>query len=351
MTSFRWEYWGVLLFVGVLTPAVFGFELDKRFAVEARENLRPTIFSSWETRTESRAFALEIPAPRGQITDRGGRPLALTRVEYYLALQFPTVAQLPDDEVLLYGRRAVAKAGEVLGREVVVADEVLLGHYLLRRWVPMSFSERLSDLEREAIKEPELVGAGLRAMPRYLRYYPEGELASHIIGYVGLKAARSKRALISGEPIFPKSEGRDGLEVAFDGDLRGKSGLIDYVFDASGVKLKEERVARPEPGHHVVTTLDLEMQQLAEVTLGSYCRRGAFVVIDVRNGDILAMASRPTFDLNQFVPSVSREDYARLREDPDIPLFARAFRGLYPPASTFKIATALGVLEAGEITP
>lgn len=95
-------------------------------------------------------------------------------------------------------------------------------------------------------------------------------------------------------------------------------------------------------------TLDIRMQKLAEATLRRYCRRGAFIVLDVGTGDVLAMASNPTFNPNAFVPAIGEKEFAALQNDKHLPLFARAFRGVYPPASTFKIPLALAALEALE---
>ena len=105
------------------------------------------------------------------------------------------------------------------------------------------------------------------------------------------------------------------------------------------------------PGYNVVTTLDLHLQELAEKALEAKAKRGAIVIIDPNNGDILAMASWPTYDPNVFIPSISAEKFKELQDDPDIPLLPRAFRSAYPPGSTFKVAVGIAALESGTITP
>src|SRR5213076_983131 len=105
------------------------------------------------------------------------------------------------------------------------------------------------------------------------------------------------------------------------------------------------------PGYNVVTTIDLRLQQLAEKALEAKAKRGAIVIIDPNNGDILAMASWPTYDPNVFVPSISPEKFKALQDDPDIPLLPRAFRSSYPPGSTFKVAVGIAALESGAVRP
>jgi penicillin-binding protein 2 len=105
------------------------------------------------------------------------------------------------------------------------------------------------------------------------------------------------------------------------------------------------------PGYNIVTTLDLRLQELAEKALAARAKRGAIVILDPNTGDILALASWPTFDPNKFIPSISAADFKKLRDDPNIPLLPRAYRSAYPPGSTFKIAVGMAAFESGTITP
>src|SRR5207249_9141647 len=105
----------------------------------------------------------------------------------------------------------------------------------------------------------------------------------------------------------------------------------------------------PVPVHTVVTTLDLHVQELAEKALEAKAKRGAIVVVDPNNGDILALASWPTYDPNAFTPTISTEKFKALQDDPDIPLLPRAFRSAYPPGSTFKVAVGMAALESGAV--
>ena len=124
---------------------------------------------------------------------------------------------------------------------------------------------------------------------------------------------------------------------AFNGMLTGRHGKYKVTFDRDGRKTSERIVEPPVPGYNIVTTLDLRLQEMAEKALAARAKRGAIVIIDPNTGDILAMASWPTFDPNEFIPSISAAKFKELQNDPNIPLLPRAYRSAYPPGSTFKV--------------
>src|SRR5438128_7886807 len=133
--------------------------------------------------------------------------------------------------------------------------------------------------------------------------------------------------------------------------LTGKRGEYKITFDKDGRKTSEKLIKSAVPGNNVITTLDLRLQQLAEKALESKAKRGAIVIVDPTDGDILAMASWPTYDPNLFVPSISAEKFKVLQDDPDIPLLPRAYRSSYPPGSTFKIAVGIAALDSAAVSP
>lgn len=321
---------------------------------KAVPNFRPSlkakdvISASMQTNTEARTFTLTVPAPRGQIVDRNGYPLAQNRVVYYAAINFPLLEGATDKDIARYALDRVNKANQVLGGDWDLQYNTVLEHYRERRWLPLVFSSPLDEAQARKLK-PELI-KGLMLHPIYMRTYPQKNLASHIIGYVGKSPPRRTGPVEDGESIWPQAKGVDGLEEVFDADLTGRPGKINILFAADGTKLTEEMIQRPKPGNTVVTALDLEIQQLAEEVLQEKTKSGALVILDVRSGDVLAMASWPQYDPNIFIPAISQEDYSKLQNDPTNPLYARAFRGAYPPASTFKAIVALAALEAGSIT-
>ncbi len=303
--------------------------------------------AAWETRTEARTIIQAIPAPRGQIVDRNGRPLAQNAVGYFISLKMPYLAGADDAKVIAYARGRMKFASALLGEDRTLSEGRILSHYKNRRWLPLPFSSMLNEAQKEALEDE--LGEGLELFPTYQRHYPSGASACHIVGYVGKKARLPTGPVASGEPLWPITEGREGLEVTFDEHLQGTPGSINYLFDANGVKLGEEIVRQPLPGRNVITAIDAPMQALAEKALADFTDRGAFVVMDVHTGDIYAMASRPTYDLNTWIPAISNAEFKALQEDPDLPLFPRAFRGQYPPASTFKVSVALAALESGVV--
>jgi len=182
-----------------------------------------------------------------------------------------------------------------------------------------------------------------------VRHYPLNALASHIVGYVGRQAPLSVKQIENRDLIFPDSEGREGLERVFDNELRGTTGVLNLTLNAEGKRTTERVIREPIPGYNVITTLDLKVQKACEDALASSGRRGAVVVVDPKNGEILGMASRPSFDPNLFVPIVRPEVFDKLNKDPATPLYPRAFRSAYPPGSTFKTFVGLAALESGEI--
>lgn len=305
--------------------------------------------SSIMTRTEARTFTFEIPAPRGQLLDRNGYPLAQSKVAYYAAINFPYLgSEVKDAEILRYAGERILHVNNILGSDWDLPGKVVLGHYKDRRWVPLTFSSDLSEAEVDELNRQRMEGLTLH--PVYVRHYPQGETLSHVIGYVGKRPPRATGPIVNDEPLWGLGMGVDGLEEAYETDLRGKPGRVNVLFREDGTKTKEDILARPRPGYNVVTSIDLEMQRICEEILAEKVKRGAMVIMDVRNGDVMAMASFPQFNPNDFIPSISQERYTELVENPDKPLFPRAFRGAYPPASTFKVPVALGFLESGYVS-
>ena len=150
--------------------------------------------------------------------------------------------------------------------------------------------------------------------PVYVRTYPNGKIAGQIVGYTG-KTGRNPDGIVDNhETIWPQTEGREGLEQTFNEMLTGKNGEYKLTFDKDGRKTSEKLVTPPVPGYNVVTTLDLHLQELAEKALAAKAKRGAMVIIDPNNGDVLALASWPTYDPNVFVPSISAEKFKALQD-------------------------------------
>lgn len=300
------------------------------------------------TRKDARAITLKIPAPRGMIVDRQGEPIAQNQVAYQVALQYRQFENADREFVVNWARTRLNALHPLLAGISPKTDDELYDHYRHRRWLPLLVSGQLGEKQAREI-EPKLT-SGLVLHPVYRRFYPHGEIAAHVIGYSGSVGKLPTGPINFNEPLWEESEGRAGLEKLYDQQLSGEPGMKKLLFDETGNKLLEEQVKRPRPGGTLVTTLDLKWQLLAEKTLREGCRRGAFIVIDAITGEVLVMASRPSFDLNGFIPGINEAAYQALKDDPSTPLYGRAFQSAYPPASSYKPIVALAALNSGVVT-
>jgi penicillin-binding protein 2 len=308
-----------------------------------------TIVPTFETQKLARTYILDVPAPRGMITDRNGLPLAQNRLSYSLDITFPTPLEFTDAQAVSYVREKVSRAEKLLDHPIKISDEAILRHYHNRGIMPLEIATNLKESECDEINKNVPAGMMLRAS--YIRTYPNGRLAGHLIGYTGKTGRNPDGVIDNHETLWPETEGREGLEQTFNTILTGQHGEYKLTFDKDGRKTSDKLVTPPVPGNTVVTTMDLHLQEMAEKALEAKAKRGAIVIIDPNSGDILAMASWPTYDPNAFIPSISAEKFKALQADPDIPLLPRAFRSAYPPGSTFKIAVGIAALESGAVTP
>jgi len=307
-----------------------------------------TIIPTYETQKLARAFILDIPAPRGQIVDRNGAPLAQNKLSYNLGISFPTPLEFSDPQALAFARERIAAAEKLLGRQLKITDELILRHYRNRGILPFEIAQNLSEEQHNQLKNK--LPAAMMLRPLYIRVYPNGKLAGHILGFTGRTGRNPDGVIDNHEVLWPETEGREGLEQTFNTMLTGQHGEYKMTFDKDGRKTSERIVTPPVPGYTVVTTLDAKLQELAEKALEAKAKRGAIVVIDPNSGDILAMASWPTFNPNSFIPNISAEKFKDLQDDPNIPLLPRAFRSSYPPGSVFKVAVGIAALESGAVS-
>ena len=298
----------------------------------------------------ARVITLAIPAPRGQILDREGEPFAQNRVTYQMALQYPQFENVGKEFVIEWGRKRQQELKTLLPKCWEKSDEELWAHYQDRRWLPLYLSGFIGGTHAAELSKKLGDRTDLALLPVYSRHYPCGSVAAHVIGYTGSAGKLPSGPINFNDPLWEMTEGKSGLEMLYDKQLSGTPGMKRILYNNEGVKLQEEIVKRPQAGGNVVTTLNMRWQQRAETVLREGCQRGAFVVIDVTTGEVLVMASRPSFDLTEFVGGISAARFKELNEDPGAPLFARAFAAQYPPASTFKAVVALAALHDETIT-
>lgn len=300
------------------------------------------------SRRDARTIQLEIPAPRGPIIDREGRPFAQNRVVYHLAVQYEQFETEDREAIVAWGRERVEMAKELHDRIREPDDETLFRHYRHRRWLPLYVSSTIQQDAAEAMR-PQLT-RGLELVPVYERYYPQKEMAAHVIGYTGQSGRLPTGPISPNEPLWERTEGRAGFEKLYDETLTGTPAKLRLIFDENGRMLLREQRGQPRSGGAVVSTLNLRWQKRAEEVLDQYSDRGAVVILDVATGEVLVMASNPSYDLNRWIPGIRQADYDELRDNPATPLYARAFQGVYPPASAFKPIIALAALNNGTIT-
>ena len=309
----------------------------------------PGLQPSWETQKLARNYIFAIPPPRGQITDRNGVPLAQSRIGYNLAINFPVPPRFNDEEASRFIAEHVKQAQQITGRAITVDPAKALRQYQERAVMPMVIAQDLKVTELEKLKRSQ--SPGLTAIPVYLRTYPQGATAAHVLGFVGRQGGFQSGEIENNELLWPEFEGRDGIEKSFNTQLTGKLGVMQVSFDAKGLKSTEKVTLPPRPGQNVVLSLDLKIQQIVEKELIRAKRPCAMVVMDPKTGEILAMASEPAFDPNIYIPTVSSEVMDKLTKDPFNPLFPRAYRAAYPPGSIFKIITGLAALNDGYVDP
>ena len=288
---------------------------------------------------------VQVGGTRGRILDRDGRVLAANRQSLSVVCHPAVFQRRTWDETVTNIARAVVRAADVIGRPSRLTEKDIRRHVNQELAMPLVAWRDIGEdeLARFSEQASSLPGFSLRESEE--RTYPNGSLAAHLLGSVG----RDRGDAVAGDEKYnffsPELRGRAGLEHYYDSFLRGVSGERRLLVDARGFAIREWTVIEPIAGPDLHLTLDLEIQREAERQLAG--TKGACVVLDPRNGDVLALASAPGFDPNEFVPVLSHERYEQLAKDLRKPLLNRACGGSYAPGSTFKPVVALAALSAG----
>lgn len=278
-----------------------------------------------------------IPPRRGWIVDRHGKPIAINRTDFRVDL-------IPDR--LIEADATIAKLQQLLG---LTPDEIERIRGELKKaagYQPVPVAENL-DYERFAavsVRLPEL--PGVAPLSGNARYYPAGAAVGQLIGYVGSPSAKDYEKTHEPLLITPGYKiGKEGLEKTMEFWLRGKPGAKRTEVTARG-KLVRELTTRPEVvGKTLQLTIDGGLQEYAARRLGN--ESGSVIVLDCLTGDVLAMASMPSYDPNSFSDGISKNEWAMLSGDERKPLVNKSLNSLYPPGSTIKPMVALALLGAG----
>jgi penicillin-binding protein 2 len=299
----------------------------------------------YETLAETNRIAIVPIVPnRGVITDRNGVVLAQSYSAYTLEIQPSRVKSL--EETI----DALATIVDVQPRDRKRFRKLLEES---KNFESLPLRTRLSDDEvaRFAVNRYRFPGVEIKA--RLFRQYPHGEVASHVVGYIGRINDRDV-ARIEGWDETANYKGSDyigkvGVELSYERELHGTTGVEQVEVDAAGRAVRTLSRTPPIPGNDLRLSLDIRIQKVAEEAFGD--RRGGLVAIDPASGDVLAFVSKPGYDPNLFVEGIDPANWELLNESPDKPLLNRPLRGAYPPGSTIKPFLALGALTSGKRTP
>lgn len=365
---------GILLGFGVLLAGLWYVQI-----VSAKKYQNSQVNQSVRT--------VRLPSIRGKIKDRHGDVLADNRANYvvnmyldglrkrfseeygrlktnYLAanpgvkLDRTNAAPLQRAGRFLAASNSLAQLYAVLQAPAAIDAELekrFTKHYEQKRSYPLLVKDQLTPTQIARFMEQgkRIPGVDLEIQP--LRYYPYGDMAAHVLGHLGRDFGQGDEGE-AGEEEFdyrvPDYLGQVGVERAFNDRLKGSPGVKSIVINNALYRHEEQVIAEPLPGHDICLTLDLGLQEQVEKVMRPFGpdTRGSAVVMNVHNGDILAMVSTPGYDPNVWLNSIPSNLWSRLRDEDLNPQMNRSISGAYAPGSIFKIISGLAALEAGVMT-
>ncbi|MEZ5077765.1 MAG: penicillin-binding protein 2 [Solirubrobacterales bacterium] len=297
----------------------------------------------------NRSREYKVPAPRGDILDRNGEVLVDNRTS--LALQINT-AKLPADPAAQ--KAELTALGKLVGislkqvrRKIRESEEKAAG-------APVTLRRDVGDEVVFYLEENQAEFPGVSVQRVFVRAYPNGTEAAHLVGSVG-QVSEEDLEEPQYEDLEPGDEvGKGGVEETYDEDLRGTPGFTRVQVNALGQPTPGGTLVNqpPEPGNNLKLTIDSKVQEVGEAEIAATGLAGGFVTMDIHSGEILGLASAPTFDPAILTkPTLTQAEADSLFNNPSKPLVDRVTESFYPTGSTFKIFPALAALEAGIITP
>jgi penicillin-binding protein 2 len=293
---------------------------------------------------ENRIAIVPVAPNRGLIVDRNGVVIARNYSGYTLEI-FPGRVQSVEATI-----DELAQLIEITPRDRARFRKMLQE---TRNAESLPIRTRLSDEDVAKFAANRFRYQGVEIKARLFRQYPHGDVGAHVLGYMG-RVTQDDQARFEAEGMGANYRGTDyigkaGVEASYESELHGTTGFEQVEIDAAGRGIRTLSRAAPISGNDVTLTLDIRLQQVAELAFGE--RRGALVAIEPSTGAVLALVSKPGFDPNQFVDGIDPQYWAELNTSPDKPLNNRAISGVYPPGSTFKPFMALAALQLGKRTP
>lgn len=290
---------------------------------------------------DNRVRDYSLTAPRGVIYDRKGRPLVTNRPSFTVAV-LPLEMRAPDHVLPRLAAILRLPLREIQDKIEASAQ---------RPFEPVRVRRDVGQPVVTRIEENRLDLPGVVILVEPVRSYLHGKIAGHVLGHLG-EISEQQLADLRDQGYKPGDLiGKDGVERAYEGLLRGTDGRLRVEVDAMGRPLRALSRVPPVPGRSIVLTIDLDLQKAAyEALVKSGHRSGAVVAMDPRNGDVLAMVSLPSYDPNRFAVGISEKAWAALTADRDHPLLNRASGAAFEPGSVFKLVTATAALEEGIAT-
>lgn len=304
---------------------------------------------------------VRLPATRGKILDRNGVVLADNKPSYCVSIYLEEMRQKGAwTNTINYVAARLDEISEIVGTPCEVNKDVIWSHIRRRRAIPLVAFRGLDDVAVARLSENAKHIRGVDISVQAERVYPYGDLACHVIGYVGkgqpdnLEQELNPTGLedfdadsLKYDFLLPDFVGKDGIEKACNKELAGVGGGELIRINAVGYRHESYMGKQPELGKDVRLTLDIRLQKLAEQALDGV--RGSIIVMDCETGELLVVASAPRYDLSRFVPVLKARYWRQLLEDPMRPLYGRACNGVYVAGSIFKPLVALAALREGVI--
>jgi penicillin-binding protein 2 len=286
---------------------------------------------------------VRLPGVRGCMYDRNGQALADNRPSHGVALYLEELRKPgPWNKTIDHVENVISQLSKIIDLPPEMKRDDIRQHIRRRLPLPLLVWRELSDPALARLVESGLSIPGVDIYTQPVRVYPKGSLACHAIGYVGRADPPKEDDEEPYHYYLPEMAGRAGLERTMDHLLRGEAGGRLLRVDVSGYRRNDVGVRTPRRGHDLMLSIDADIQRAAEQVIADVA--GSVVVIDPDNGDVIALASTPGYDLNKFIPGITSAAWKELNENPAMPLLNRAVAGTYPPGSTFKMVTAMAAL-------
>jgi len=292
----------------------------------------------WKMSEANRTREVVVPAPRGVLTDRSGSVVLADNIGAFKA-------SIIREDCKNF-QESCQKISRLLGLQEEELKKRIEKYKALPLFKPVVVKDNLTveDVARVEGRKADLPELVIETEPK--RFYPFGSLAAHVIGYMQEPTAEELKTVYKDRRLGDLV-GKTGIEATYESRLIGEDGKVVEVVDSQGRKMDELNRMDPNQAPRLRLTLDYDLQAKAEELLAG--REGSIIVLEPKTGDVLALASFPTFDPNKFINRFTPEEWLGLVKSPETPLVNRAIQGLYSPGSIFKIVMASGALTSGVI--